>query len=241
MIWMLGGTLEPVIYLVVWSVVARSQGGEVAGMGERDFAAYYLVLYLVNHFTFSWIMQVFQFRIQEGSLSFELLRPLHPIHSDIADNVAYKIVMMVVLIPSAVTIWLVFNPRFEVVPWSLALFALSLPMGFAVRFLFEWSLALSAFWTTRVDAINRAYFSVSMFLSGRVAPIVLLPPWLRSAAAGLPFFSMVGFPVELALGRLTLEQALWGMAIQLFWILFGLTLIASLWRVATKRFTAVGS
>ena len=34
MIWMLGGTLEPVIYLVVWSVVARSQGGEVAGFAH---------------------------------------------------------------------------------------------------------------------------------------------------------------------------------------------------------------
>lgn len=238
---MLGGTLEPVIYLVVWSVVAKSQGGEVGGMGERDFAAYYLVLYLVNHFTFSWIMHVFQYRVKEGAFSAELLRPLHPIHPDIAENIAYKIVMMVVLIPSATTIWLVFDPRFEIVPWSLALFALALPMGFAVRFLFEWSLALSAFWTTRVDAINRAYFSVSMFLSGRVAPIALLPLWLRSIAGALPFYFMVGFPVELALGQLAWDQALRGLGLQACWIAFGLTLIASLWRVATKRFTAVGS
>ena len=31
-------------------------------------------------------MYEFEYRIREGSLSFALLKPVHPIHSDIADK-----------------------------------------------------------------------------------------------------------------------------------------------------------
>ena len=38
-IWIIGLTLQPVIYLSVWSTVARSQGGSVDGFNASDFAA----------------------------------------------------------------------------------------------------------------------------------------------------------------------------------------------------------
>ena len=240
MIWMIGAILEPVIFLVVWSTVARSQGGEVGGFGPHQFAAYYITLMLVNHLTFSWIMEVFQYRVQQGDLSFQLLRPVHPIHADIADNLAYKLVMMVVVAPAVVILVLVFRPQWDVVPWSLGVFVPALFLGFSVRFLFEWSLALAVFWTTRVTAINRTYFSIMIFLSGRVAPIALLPAWLQTTAQALPFYGFIAFPVELALGRLTPQQAVLGFANQVVWLTIALGVIATLWRVAVRRFSAVG-
>ena len=240
-IWMIGSILEPVIFLVVWTTVAHSRGGEVGGYGPQQFAAYYLTLMLVNHLTFSWIMEVFQFRVQHGDLSFQLLRPVHPIHADIADNLAYKLVMLVVVAPAVVILVLVFRPQFDVVPWSLAVFVPALVLAFSMRFLLEWSLALAAFWTTRVTAINRSYFSVMIFLSGRVAPIALLPAWLQQTAEVLPFYYFIAFPVELALGRLTPQQALSGVLMQLVWLAVSVAVITSLWRVAVRRFSAVGN
>lgn len=240
LIWMIGMILEPVIYLIVWSSIARSGGEELAGFDARDFAAYYLVFFLCTHVTFSWIMEVFQYRVQQGTLSFELLRPVHPIHEDLADNVGYKLVMLVVLLPAAAALYFTFEPRFTPVGWSLALFVVALPLGFFVRFLVEWSLALSAFWTTRTTAVNRAYYSVLLFLSGRVAPIALLPVWLADTARALPFYWMVGFPVELALGRLTPTEALRGIGTQVVWVAVALAMLSLLWRAATRRYAAVG-
>ena len=51
LIWMIGAVLDPIIFLVVWSVAARASGGTVGGMAPSDFAAYYIVLMLVNHLT----------------------------------------------------------------------------------------------------------------------------------------------------------------------------------------------
>jgi ABC-type uncharacterized transport system permease subunit len=58
-IWLIGNILEPLIYLVVWSTVSRSTGGSIGGYEARDFAAYYIVLMLVNQVTFTWVMYEF--------------------------------------------------------------------------------------------------------------------------------------------------------------------------------------
>jgi len=240
-IWMIGSILEPVVFLVVWSTVAKAQGGSVGGYGAHEFAAYYVVLLIVNHLTFSWTMHDFQFRIQFGSLSFDLLRPVHPIHGDIAANLAYKCVMLVVMLPALVVLTVAFAPHFAPVGWSLVAFVPALIFAFLLRFLFEWTLALAAVWTTRVTAINQIYFSLQMFLAGRVAPIALLPLWLRDVAHDLPFYYMVGFPVELALGRLDATAAIVGCCTQLVWLTVVGAVIVIVWRRAAAQFSAVGS
>jgi ABC-2 type transport system permease protein len=96
------------------------------------------------------------------------------------------------------------------------------------------------FWTTRTQAINRTYFGVLMFMSGRVAPIALLPSVLQDVTAVLPFYYMVAFPVELAVGRLSPAQAVDGFLIQILWVGVTLGLVTSTWRFALKRFSAVG-
>ena len=239
MIWMIGSVVEPTVYLVVWTAVAGSRGADVGGYGPGEFAAYYMTLLVVNHLTFSWVMHDFTFRIQYGSLSFELLRPIHPIHADICANLAYKALMMVVVIPALAVLWLTFDPVFE--PNATSLYFLPvLVLAFAVRFCFEWTLALAAFWTTRVTALNQVYFSVQMFLSGRVAPIAVMPLWLQDTAHALPFYYTIAFPVEVALGRLE-PAAIWtGLATQVFWLAIAIALIRLVWWRAVRHFSAVG-
>ena len=99
--YMIGMLAEPVIYLVVWSTVARSTGGTVGGYGARDFAAYYIVLMLVNQATFTWVMYEFDYRIREGAFSAELLHPVHPIHADIATNLSSKVVNLPFIVVAA--------------------------------------------------------------------------------------------------------------------------------------------
>ena len=239
-IWLLGIVVEPLIYLSVWSAAANAQGGEIGGFGPRDFAAYYLALTLVNQITQGWHMWEFQYRVQQGQFSFLLLRPAHPIHGDLAENLAHKAVMQVALLPMLALLALAFEPRFQFEPWALALFLPALALAFALRFVVEWTLALACFWTTRIMAVNQTYFAVLFFLSGRVAPVELLPSSLHWAAAVLPFRWMIAFPVELALGRLSPAQAATGFAAQAIWLGLASLGLAALWPRALRRFSAVG-
>ena len=241
LIWLIGMVVEPLIYLVVWSAAANAQGGTLGGFGPHEFAAYYLVLAAVNQITSGWHMWEFQFRIEQGQFAFLLLRPVHPIHGDLAENLAHKLAMQVALLPALGALALAFRPHAELHAWSTALFPLALGLAFAVRFVFEWTLALACFWTTRIMAVNQAWFAVLFFLSGRVAPLALLPAWLRALADALPFRFMVSFPVELQLGRVSQAEALSGLALQLGWIGAGSLMLWWLWPRAVARFSSVGN
>ena len=240
-IWLIGHILEPLIYLVVWSTVSRSSGGSVSGFTTAEFAAYFIVLMLVNHVTFSWIMFEYDYRVRQGTLSFALLRPVHPIHADIADNVSFKLITLPMMLLAAMFLGSAFRPTWHWMPWAVAAFAPALVLAFLVRFLVEWTLALAAFWTTRVSAINQMYFVVTLFLSGQVAPLSLFPFPLQVAASLLPFRWMIAFPAELLLGRLTPVEALTGFAAQGLWLVLSLALLRIVWRAGVRIYSAVGA
>ncbi len=240
LIWLATSIVEPVIYLVVWSTVAKASGGEVGGFTPEDFAAYYIAIMVVDHLTFTWIMFEYDYRIRMGQFSAMLLRPIHPIHEDLADNLTYKALTMVVLVPATIVLILLFNPAFHSEPWAVAAFVPALLLAFLVRFLLGWSLAMLAFWTTRTEAIYNTFFVVELFFSGRIAPLELLPAGMQTAANLLPFRWVLAFPVELLLGRLTTQQALAGLGMQLFWLLVCLVAIRLIWRAGVKKYAAFG-
>jgi ABC-2 type transport system permease protein len=240
-IWVLGAVVEPIVYWAVWSAAATEQGGRVGELDAGALAAYYLAFALVNHLTLNWVMHEFSLRIETGQLSFQLLRPLHPIHQDLADNLGYKLVMLVLLVPVCAALALLMHPRFDTAAWAWAALVPALALAIALRFVLEWTLGLTAFWTTRILAINQAYFAVLMIFAGRVAPTELLPGPLEALAAALPFRWMLGFPVELAIGRLDPQQAAAGLAMQAGWLALALLGLRALWGAASRRYSAVGS
>ncbi len=241
LIWMIGQVLEPLVYLIVWSIVSNSNGGSVGDYSANEFAAYFILLMLVNQVTYTWIMYEFEYRVREGSLSFALLRPVHPIHSDIADNISSKLITTPFMILVAIGLAAIFHPVFSPQPWAVGLFFLVLLLSFAIRFLLEWTLALSTFWTTRVGAVNQMYFVVMLFLSGQFAPLTLLPFPVQVISYILPFRWLISFPIDLVTGRLSISEALIGVGAQIAWLVVSYILLRLVWRAGVKVYSAVGS
>ena len=240
-IWLIGLILEPVIYLSVWSTVARSQGGSVDGFSAADFAAYYLVALVVSQATFTWIMWEMEYWIRQGSLSPLLVRPVHPIHRHIANNLTFKLLTMAVVVPVVVVLAIVFRPNFTGSVWTVVAFIPALALAMGLRFAVEWTLASAAFWVTRVSAINQLYFVVFLFLSGFAVPLDLLPGPVRVVAEWLPFYRMLGFPVELLLGRLTPGQVAIGFVAQVAWLAIAVSLLNAMWARGVRQYSAVGA
>ena len=240
-IWLIGHVLEPLVFLIVWSTVSNSSGGSIGGFTTGGFAAYFILLMLVNHVTYTWIMYEFEYRIRNGTLSFALLKPIHPIHSDIADNIASKVITMPFMLLIAVVLSLTFHPNLSPASWSVIFAVPALLLALLIRFLFEWTLAQAAFWITRVSAINQIYFVLMLFFSGQLAPLALYPAFIQSVAAIFPFRWMISFPLELLLGRLTITQALAGLATQAVWLLISYVLFRIVWRAGVRVYSAVGA
>jgi len=232
-----GWMIPPLIYLFVWSTAA--QGGTVGGMTPSEFVAYYLVLILVNQLTYAQTNWTVGDVIRGGDLNAWLLRPLPPLFHALSTEIAGKVVMAFV-IPAALILALVLKPTLNATPLQVALFIPALALAWLLRFFWGYWLACLAFWATRADTLLAVQDALVFLLSGVVAPIGLLPPFMQIAARVLPFYYMVGFPVEVLTGHLNIADLLSGLAIQAAWTIIAIFLYRRLWRAGLCRYAAVG-
>ncbi len=233
--------IEPVIYLVVWSTIARSNGGSVNGFTPGGFAAYYIVWMLVRQMNIVRASSDWEWRIQRGSLTGELMRPIHPIHNDISEYAGSKVFMILIWLPIAAALAWAFKPTLHPTWMQGIVFFLAIWMAFLVRSLLTALLGLVCFWTTRVGAIFDLYFALELLLSGRLVPLPLLPAWAQRIAMFLPFQSMFYFPITSLTGSLSNVELLSGLGIQILWFLVMLALVNVVWRSAIRRFSSVGN
>ena len=240
-IWVLSSIMQPLVSLVVWRTVAGSDG-EAGGITADEYTAYFIMVLIVSNLTFIWHMWEFEWRIRTGAFSPLLLRPIHPIHNDISENLSFKTLGLVGIIPASIILGVVFNADFGgTTPLDIIAFLPALLLAMALRFIVEWTLALAAFWLTKVSAINNLFDVLFLFLGGQFAPLDVMPGWIQTLALLSPFPWSIAFPVEVALGQRSGADILIGYGAQLGWIAVAGAVLALVWKRAVSTYSAVGS
>ena len=143
-----------------------------------------------------------EWRIREGELSGWLLQPIHPLHRDIAWFAGWKVVMIVLWIPIAVALTLIFDPALDPTVQEMAVFAVAIWGAYLIRTMFMSALGMICFWTTRGAAIFDLYMTLELLLSGRLVPLPLMPDWVQTLAWFFPFQWAFYFPIESLVGDL---------------------------------------
>jgi ABC-2 type transport system permease protein len=240
-IWVFSSIMQPLVSLVVWRTVAGPDG-EAGGLTADQYTAYFIMVLIVSNMTFIWHMWEFEWRIRTGSFSPILLRPIHPIHNDISENLSFKLLGLVGIIPAAIILGVVFNADFGgTTPLHILAFIPALLLAMALRFIVEWTLALAAFWLTKVSAINNLFDVFFLFLGGQFAPLDVMPEWIRTLSLLSPFPWSISFPVEVALGRRSGTEILVGYGAQIAWIAIAAGILALVWNRAVSKYSAVGA
>ncbi|WP_284640895.1 ABC transporter permease [Paenibacillus silviterrae] len=240
-IWMIGSFIQPLVSLSVWLSINNSGAG--TGLSAKDYIVYFLGVLVVERLTRSWDVWELDSEIRQGTLSAKLLRPFHPIHWSIAQNLVYKSFFALLLIPAWIMlglVWPMARPPADAVSLVLTLAAVlcSSVMCILIGYLF----GMLAFWTNRATSIYMLYEGIHLFLAGRIAPLSLFPAEVARIASWLPFYSTVGFPVDLLTGRLAGQYGLiWrGFAVQAVWMLILGLLFWWLWQRGLRKYSAAG-
>jgi len=244
-LWALWGVVYPTVAMIVWQVAAMDSksGHDIRGFGPGEFAAYFLLTMIVSHVSTAWDIYEMGYQVQTGRMATKLLRPILPIWESIADNIAYKMLTLVILVP----IWCILarwaQPQLAAISITqLVCGVIALLLGAILSYLWSYNLGLSAFWITRTDGLGEFWFGLSLFFGGRLAPLTILPPVIQRVAGRLPFKWMIWFPSAVLMGGITdTREILIGYLYQIGWLVFGLIVFRWLWRAGTRRFSAVGN
>lgn len=232
--WMMG----PLVFLFVWAAAAGQ--GTVGGFSRNDFVLYYTVLILINQLTYPTSTWTTGESIRSGTLSTWLLRPLPVIYEAVASDIAVKMVCTPFVLILTVLLGLTMKIKFTFDGVNLLLMMVTLVMAQVLRFMVTYIIAIAAFWTQRIDSMLTLVNTFTFIFAGQMAPTILLPGFLQRLADILPFRYMLGFPIEVLMGKLSPAQLTAGLAMQVVWTAAALTVYGFVWRRGIKTYTAIG-
>ena len=239
-VWMLTNTM-PLVNLALWSAVTRER--PVHGYQQADLVAYFLSALLVRQLTSSWVLWEMSREIRMGVLSMRLLRPIHPLWAYSAENLSGLPLRTVFAIPVA-TIGIAVAGSNHVAG-DAAHWLVLVPALLGAWQINFWTNALMgtlSFWLEQSMAVFQLWLGGYFILSGYMFPLDFVGRGTGIAIIhALPFYSMAGFPVEVLLGRLPVEQALVQLGVQWAWVgALGVGTLL-LWRAGVRRYNAVGA
>lgn len=221
--------VTPLLGLAVWSAALP---------GRLAITTYYITLLAVQMMTVSYEHHTFSNGIYAGDLSSDLIKPQPVVISALGVNIAMRIWHLLLGLPIILVAALIAGVSFR---WMDVLLAIpALVLAAALRFLFTYSLALSAFWTQRAQGVVGFGETLIFLLGGVAAPITLFPQQVRLIGEALPFRAMLGFPAEIASGSLTEAQVLAGYGWQVIWTVAFTLMVTVVWRSGVRQYTAVG-
>ena len=234
--------VSPIIYLAVWSSIAASKGS-VNGLTVNDFTTYYMTLLIVDQITSNIVIHTFAYKIQDGTLSGELVRPIHPMLTNaLVNNIAFKVLTIMGFIPIWTLLFFLFKPDYGSVTFTGVLLAIpAMILGFIIGFLLSAAITALAFWTTRVYSIHEFYYALILLFSGQFVPLSLMPKIIQDIAQYLPFQLLIYFPIQLILGKLSTTQIIQGFLLGSIWLVVAVTIFNLVWRHGVKRYSAVGA
>jgi ABC-2 type transport system permease protein len=170
-----------------------------------------------------------------------LLRPIHPFIAYAVTHAAALPFRSLIALPVCVVLLISSGASaLTTEPLQLVLLLPSLILAWLIQFGVLFSLGCAAFWITQPWGLVNFYFGVWSLLSGYLLPLDLLPDLITRIAKWLPFYAMLGAPVELILGHLSASQVAEIFARQGIWAVAVVVISLTLWRAGVRRFEAVG-
>ena len=238
LVWILA-TNMPLVMLALWSEVARE--APIGRYGQKELTAYFLATLIVRQLTGSWVVWEMNAEIRQGTLAQRLLRPIHPILSYAADNLAALPLRALIAFPVAgIALWVTGRGAIASDPvlWLIAPLAIvgAWVISFSAMFLIG---TLGLYWESSL-AVWDFWFGSYVIFSGYLMPVEFMPAWMGTILRSSPFPYMLSFPVEACLGTVTRQAAMRDLGIEWLYAVGILGTALWSWKRGLARFAAYG-
>lgn len=234
-----GLLLQVYLLKVVWTTVYAGRA-DVDGVALGPLIAYLTLANLHVWAIYPETAEVLPPRIQTGDIALDLARPVGLLMQLVWRSIGATLGLLALValaLPVAAVLGSLAPP---VSIEAAALYAVCAVMGYGVTLAIGVLLGLLAFWTFRTQGITLLYHFVNQFFAGALVPLFFFPDWLRTIAELLPFQTQAYLPLSIYFGRLSGNDALRALGIEVAWLVLLWAAAAFTWRRAIRRVVIQG-
>ena len=236
--------LRIVIEMIFWTVVFEaSEKSVIAGYTLNSIITYYILMFLIGTVmnqseVCGWIAS----DIREGGLSQYLVKPINYLGYYFAKWGSKTFLHMLITALALTPVFLLGlgGLVLDMNLFHLFAFPLVVACGIVLNYLLNTIVALIAFWFVEIDSLMLFKMFVFEFLSGAWFPLDILHPSILGVSRLLPFQYVVYFPISILNKGVSNHELLFGMAMQMGWILCAFVVMRLLWKAGLTRFSGSG-
>jgi ABC-2 type transport system permease protein len=246
------GTLMRFLPLVtqvfLWGAIFDAVGATtgqstVAGYHYGEMVAYYLLTQISRAFSsMPGLASSIALQIRNGEIKKFLVQPVDLIGFLLLGRIAHKLVYYVVAAGPFALVFFLCRGFFSgwPEPTILLAFIVSLVMSFLLGFFLEATLGMLGFWFLEVSSLLFVYMLFSFFFSGHMFPIDMLPGIWATLVRSTPLQYLAYFPAAVFLGKIQGADLVWGLSMQLGWVLFFIVASRVTFYLGVKRYSGFG-
>lgn len=232
------------IHYQLWGKIYYGNNvGMIGDYSYRDMIVYVILIRVsyvfVNSLDFE---EKVSREIKDGDLSTYLTKPINYLFYNICSKMGDMILQAAIaIIVLAIFLNFLFSNTQSKISLIFTLVSIvSIFIGLLINTLIGYLFALSAFWFEHISIMFIFKKNLVNFISGVWIPISLFPNAIQAVLKFLPFNYIQYFPVTIFQRKITRNEILFGIIIQLVWLLILVIMCNIVWNKGLKKYTGVG-
>lgn len=229
---------------MIWLAVYSSGEQQLLGYSQDEMFTYLVIGQLVNAITWSNWTGHLQGLISNGDLSEFLLKPMSTTAYLVTNELSDKVLdVFFVCIELAILVF-IFRPglALDISVFNFVVFIMLIPLIAILRFLVSLAVSLTTFWYYQDSGWGQRFLFDMLFdfMSGLYFPLEFLPGIWAAVFIGLPTSLFYYTPMQIFLGKLSVQQSLTSLATAALWSLILMFICRLMWRSGLKNYGAFG-
>ncbi|MBI2118546.1 MAG: ABC-2 family transporter protein [Elusimicrobia bacterium] len=230
-----------IAFYAFWSTIFQDRA-TLLGYTKSQMFTYVLGMNVLRALVFSDKTWEIIREINTGKISAYLIRPIsyvgYSISRDLSDKaLSLSSAIMEVLLAILVLSIPLYLPQHGA---TFLAFIICVTLAILLYFLMSYAVSALAFWTAESAGPRFCFELFIEFAAGAFFPLDVLPIYLRNLFEALPFASLLFFPLNILLERISPSQILKGLLIQLVWIFIFAFITRMLWKKGLESYGAEG-